>query len=166
MPAIRQQGCAVTDGGRQGAGDGLLQQRELLTVVMAANHSQPYLYKQEFRLRTDHPSPLWLHKRTKPSHQVARWLEYLTEFRFQGDLDQSFAGSQPSNTQLKLVSMAQKQLDQQPLELTDMWHHSNDEERKEKWLPGKGLVISWVSATTNCSITNQFYKLQLERKNV
>ena len=57
--------------------------RELLAVVLATNHFRPYLYGQEFRLRTDHASLLWLYKRTEPSHQVARWLESLAEFRFQ-----------------------------------------------------------------------------------
>ena len=57
--------------------------RELLAVVMAANHFRPYLYGQDFCLRTDHASLLWLYKRTEPSHQVARWLESLAEFRFQ-----------------------------------------------------------------------------------
>ena len=56
--------------------------RELLAVVMAVNHFRPYLYGQEFRLRTDHASLLWLYKRTEPSHQVARWLESLAEFQF------------------------------------------------------------------------------------
>ena len=51
--------------------------------MMATNHFRPYLYGQEFRLRTDHASLLWLYKRTEPSHQVARWLESLAEFRFQ-----------------------------------------------------------------------------------
>ena len=57
--------------------------RELLAVVLATNHFRPYLYGQEFRLRTDHALLLWLYKRTEPSHQVARWLESLAEFRFQ-----------------------------------------------------------------------------------
>ena len=56
-------------------------QRELLAVVMAVNHLRPYLYGQEFRLRTDHASLLWLYKRTEPSHQVARWLKSLAEFQ-------------------------------------------------------------------------------------
>ena len=54
---------------------------ELLAVVMATNHFRTYLYGQEFRLRTDHASLLWLYKRTEPSHQVARWQESLVEFR-------------------------------------------------------------------------------------
>ena len=28
--------------------------REILAVVIATNHFRPYLYEQEFRLRTDH----------------------------------------------------------------------------------------------------------------
>ena len=57
--------------------------RELLAVVMTTDPFWPYLYGQEFQLRTDHASLLWLYKRTEPSHQVARWLESLAEFRFQ-----------------------------------------------------------------------------------
>ena len=57
--------------------------QELLVVVLATNHFRPYLYGQEFRLRMDHASLLWLYKRSEPSHQVARWLDSLAEFRFQ-----------------------------------------------------------------------------------
>ena len=53
--------------------------------------------------------------------------------------------------------MAQQQLNQTPLELQDIWHLSDDEERKEKRLPGEGLDISWISANTKRTITNQFY---------
>ena len=73
-------------------------------------------------------------------------------------MDQSLAGSQLNHTHLKKVTMAQRQLDQPPLELQDMWHLSDDEERKEKKLPGEGLDISWVSASTKRTITNQFYQ--------
>ena len=72
-------------------------------------------------------------------------------------MDHSFTGSQQSNKHSKAVNMAQPQLDQ-PLELTDMWHLSNDEERKEKRLPGEGLDISWVSTSTTWTITDKFYK--------
>ena len=51
--------------------------RELLAVVMAVNYNG-----QEFRLRTDQASLLWLYKRTEPSQQVARWLESLADFQF------------------------------------------------------------------------------------
>ena len=67
------------------------------------------------------------------------WLE---DFVIGGDFDQSFAGSQLDNTYLKKVTMAQQQLNQTPLELQDIWHLSDDEERKEKRLPGEGLDIS------------------------
>ena len=73
-------------------------------------------------------------------------------------MDQSLAGSQLNNTHLNKVIMAQRQLDQSPLELQDMWHLSDDEERKEKKLPGEGLDISWVAASTKRTITNQFYQ--------
>ena len=56
--------------------------RKLLAVVMAVDHFRPYLYGQEFRLRTDHALLLWLYKRTEPTHQVARWLESLAESQF------------------------------------------------------------------------------------
>ena len=38
--------------------------RELLAAVIATNCLRLYLYGQEFRLRTDHASLLWLYKRT------------------------------------------------------------------------------------------------------
>ena len=69
-------------------------------------------------------------------------VEEFGDFVIGGDLDQSFAGSQPSNMQLYQVSMAQRQLDQPPLDLQDMWYLSDDEERKDKRLPGEGLDIS------------------------
>ena len=57
--------------------------RELLAVVKAVGHFRPYLYGRPFKLRTDHASLLWLCRRKEPSHQVARWLEILSEFRYQ-----------------------------------------------------------------------------------
>ena len=56
--------------------------RELLAVVMAVNHFRPYLYGKSFKLRTDYASLVWLYKRSEPSHQVARWIEVLSEFDF------------------------------------------------------------------------------------
>ena len=56
--------------------------RELLAVVMAVTHFRPYPDGQEFGLRTDHASLLWLYKWTEPSHQVVRWLESIAEFSF------------------------------------------------------------------------------------
>ena len=75
------------------------------------------------------------------SQRTTRPPVWFGDFVVGGDLDQSFACSQQSNTQLKVVSMAQQQLDQQPLELTDMWHLSDDE-HEEKRPPGEGLDIS------------------------
>ena len=53
--------------------------------------------------------------------------------------------------------MAQQQLDSTPLELQDMWHLSDDEERTERKLPGDGLDICWITADTKRTITNKFY---------
>ena len=53
--------------------------------------------------------------------------------------------------------MAQQQLDNTPLELQDMWRLSDDEERTEKKLPGKGLDICWLTADTKRTITDRFY---------
>ena len=65
------------------------------------------------------------------SQRVRRPPAWFGDFVIGGDLDQSFAGSQLSNTHLKKVTMAQRQLDQTPLELQNMWHLSDDEDRKE-----------------------------------
>ena len=56
--------------------------RELLAVVKAVKHFQPYLYGQKFRLRMDHASLMWLCRRHEPSNQIARWLEILSEFTY------------------------------------------------------------------------------------
>ena len=57
--------------------------RELLSVILAVKHFRPYLYGREFTLRNDHASLQWLYRRKEPSHQVARWLEILSEFQFE-----------------------------------------------------------------------------------
>ena len=56
--------------------------KELLAVVKAIKHFRPYLYGQTFKLRTDHASLRWLCRRREPSAQVARWLEILSEFKY------------------------------------------------------------------------------------
>ena len=56
--------------------------RELLAVIKAIKHFRPYLYGQNFHLRTDHASLMWLCRRQEPSHQIARWLELLSEFTY------------------------------------------------------------------------------------
>ena len=92
-------------------------------------------------------------------------LVWFGDFVVDGNLDQSFTDSQQSNKQLKVVSMAQQQLDQQPLELTDMWH-DNDEERKEKRLPGERLDISWVSTSPKRLLQTDFAMLPLKKSSV
>ena len=53
-----------------------------MAVVKAIKHFRPYLYGQHFRLRTDHASLMWLCRRHEPAHQIARWLELLSEFTY------------------------------------------------------------------------------------
>ena len=56
--------------------------KELLAVVKTIKHFRPYLYGQKFKLRTDHASLRWLCRRREPSAQVAKWLEILSEFKY------------------------------------------------------------------------------------
>ena len=56
--------------------------KELLAVVRMVKHFKPYLYGQEFLLRTDHGSLRWLCNFKEPEGQLARWLEVLSEFNF------------------------------------------------------------------------------------
>ena len=53
--------------------------------------------------------------------RVRRPTALFGDFVTGGELDQSFADSQLSNTHLKQVDMAQQQLDNTPLELQDMY---------------------------------------------
>ena len=54
--------------------------------------------------------------------------------------------------------MAQKQLEHPPeINIQDMWHLSDDEERRERRLPGEGLDISWLADNTRTDITDLFY---------
>ena len=71
-----------------------------------------------------------------------------------GELEQSIFNSHLEHTH---IAMAQKQLDNPPLDIHDMWHLSDDEERKERRLPGEDLDISWISAATKKVITDRFY---------
>ncbi|XP_042073272.1 uncharacterized protein LOC121813519 [Haplochromis burtoni] len=56
--------------------------RELLAVVLAVRHFQPYLHGCRFLLRTDHVSLTWLLNFKHPEGQVARWLEVLQGYDF------------------------------------------------------------------------------------
>ena len=48
--------------------------KEMLALVWASHHLQPYLYGRKFVLRTDHSALQWLHSFKEPEDQVARWL--------------------------------------------------------------------------------------------
>ena len=93
-------------------------------------------------------------ERPQRARRPPAWLQ---DFVTGGDLEQSLTVSQVTNTQLEKTTMAQRQLEQAPLNIADMWHLSDDEERRERKLPGEGLDISWVTASTKRTITNQFY---------
>ena len=56
--------------------------RELLAVVYFARHFCPYLYGREFPVRTDHASLKWLFRFKEPEGQLVRWLEALSEYKF------------------------------------------------------------------------------------
>ena len=90
--------------------------------------------------------------------RVRRPPAWFSDFITGGDLDQSATVSQLSHTHLKAVNMAQQQLNSTPLELQDMWHLSDDEERAEKRLPGEGLDICWLAAETKRTVTDKFYE--------
>ena len=57
-------------------------QKELLAVVWPVKHFRAYLYDWKIRLQTDHSVLLWLCKKSKPSLQLARWLEFLADIKF------------------------------------------------------------------------------------
>ncbi len=56
--------------------------KELLAVVWYLRHFRPYLYGQDFIVRTDHSSLQWLCSFWEPEGQVARWLQILGEYSF------------------------------------------------------------------------------------
>ena len=123
-----------------------------------ANHEQeaePSVTRDPAPISLDHEMEGGTVGRPQRVRRPPAWLE---DFVTGGDFDQSLTGSHSNNTHLNLVTMAQKQIDQSPLELCDMWHLSDDEERKERKLPGDGLDISWVTASTKRIITDQFYQ--------
>ena len=57
-------------------------QRELLAVVHAASHFHPYVYGNQFAIRTDHASLQWLLNFKNPEGQMARWLQKLQQYNF------------------------------------------------------------------------------------
>ena len=56
--------------------------RELLAVVHFVQHFKPYLFGKNFLLRMDHGSLRWLFNFKEPEGQLARWLETLSQYRF------------------------------------------------------------------------------------
>ena len=56
--------------------------RELLAAVHAASHFHPYLYGNQFEIRTDHASLQWLLNFKKPEGQMARWFQKLQQYNF------------------------------------------------------------------------------------
>lgn len=57
--------------------------RELLAVVTFIHQFRHYLLGKKFHLRTDHGSLRWLFAFKDPQGQVARWLEFLSEYNFE-----------------------------------------------------------------------------------
>ena len=56
--------------------------KELLVLVEFAHHLRHYLLVQEFTLRTDHGSLVWLRNFKELEGQLARWLGRLWEYNF------------------------------------------------------------------------------------
>jgi len=56
--------------------------RELLAIVKAIDHFQPYLYGRKVTIRTDHASLQWLLNFKNPEGQIARWLNKLQTYDF------------------------------------------------------------------------------------
>ena len=56
--------------------------RELLAVLKATEHFHPYLYGNQFLIRTDHASLRWLLSFKNPEGQMARWLQKLQQYDF------------------------------------------------------------------------------------
>ena len=56
--------------------------RELLAVITFINQFKHYLLGKPFLLRTDHGSLRWLFNFKDPQGQLARWLEFLSQFNF------------------------------------------------------------------------------------
>ena len=56
--------------------------RELLAIVVFLREFRNHLLGREFTIRTDHGSLTWLLHFKEPQGQLARWLEYIFQFRF------------------------------------------------------------------------------------
>ena len=56
--------------------------KELLAVIKSVRHFKHYLIGRHFTVRTDHGSLRWLMSFKEPQGQVARWIEFLSNFQF------------------------------------------------------------------------------------
>ena len=56
--------------------------RELLAIVVFLREFRRYLLGRPFTIRTDHNSLVWLLNFKEPQGQLARWLEYVFEYKF------------------------------------------------------------------------------------
>ena len=56
--------------------------KELLAIVEFVKHFRHYLYGRQFLIRTDHIALKWLKNFKEPVGQMARWLEFLSEFDY------------------------------------------------------------------------------------
>ena len=56
--------------------------RELLAVVAFLREFKNYLLGVQFQIRTDHSSLTWLLNFREPQGQLARWIEYIFQFKF------------------------------------------------------------------------------------
>ena len=84
---------------------------------------------------------------------------WLSGFITGGELEQSLSiHPETSTLAVHPVKMAQQQLEHPPaIDIKDMWHLSDDEERRKLRLPGEGLDISWLSDNTRAAVTDLFY---------
>ena len=57
--------------------------KELLTVVESVKHFRHYLHGQKFRIRTDHAPLRSVLKVKEPEAQLARWIEFLSQFEYE-----------------------------------------------------------------------------------
>ena len=56
--------------------------RELLALVYCLKHYRYFLLGRKFLVRSDHQALQWLFSLKDPSGQIARWLEFLSEYNF------------------------------------------------------------------------------------
>ena len=98
--------------------------RELLAVITFMKQFRHYLLGQKFRLRTDHGSLRWLFNFKEPEGQVARWLEYLSQFNF--DIEHR-EGRKHSNADALSRLPQYENTTAEPIEQMEEWQDFNQE---------------------------------------